>query len=84
MPFLFLALSFSLSVNNKLIFDFNKNCALNKWIVINDDVMGGKSNGKLILNKTGNAVFKGEVSLENNGGFSSIRYKMKNAIYKFF
>ncbi len=77
MPFLFLALSFSLNLNNKVIFDFNKNCALNKWIVVNDDVMGGKSNGKLILNKTGNAMFKGEVSLENNGGFSSIRYKMK-------
>lgn len=40
--------------------------------VINDVVMGGVSTSR--LSSTGGAmVFKGEVSLENNGGFASFR-----------
>ena len=37
--------------------------------------MGGRSDGNFNLNKEGFAVFHGEVSLENNGGFSSLRYQ---------
>ena len=36
--------------------------------------MGGRSNGNFELNKDGHGVFSGKVSLENNGGFSSLRY----------
>ena len=36
-------------------------------------VMGGRSSGKLERSKEGNAVFTGEVSLENNGGFASVQ-----------
>lgn len=58
-----------------LIFDFNKESNLKKWTVINDAVMGGKSEGEFYLNSDGNGVFEGDVSLENNGGFSSVKYK---------
>ena len=40
--------------------------------------MGGRSKGKLYLNSEGHGVFEGSVSLENNGGFSSVRYRFKS------
>ncbi len=64
----------SLMINSILVFDFNENSNLSKWRVIDDVVMGGRSNGSLTLNEKGYAVFSGDVSLENNGGFSSLRY----------
>ncbi|RPD99886.1 CIA30 family protein [Aureibaculum marinum] len=60
-----------------LIFDFNKNSNLSHWLITNDVVMGGQSNGQFTLDNQGNGVFKGEVSLENNGGFSSVKYTFK-------
>ncbi|MBJ2175494.1 CIA30 family protein [Aureibaculum sp. A20] len=56
-----------------ILFDFNENTDISLWTVTNDAVMGGKSNGEFLLDKEGNAVYKGEVSLENNGGFSSVK-----------
>ena len=37
--------------------------------------MGGESEGNFKLNENGNGVYFGEVSLENNGGFSSLRFR---------
>ncbi|MEP2935329.1 MAG: CIA30 family protein [Gilvibacter sp.] len=42
------------------------------WYVINDGVMGGLSESQVGFNED-SFIFKGEVSLQNNGGFSSIR-----------
>ena len=42
-----------------------------RWRITNDSVMGGKSQSKVIVAQ-GCALFTGEVSLENNGGFTSI------------
>lgn len=56
------------------LFDFNKDCDLNNWYIMDDVVMGGRSEGNFSINKEGNGVFSGTVSLENNGGFSSLRY----------
>ncbi|WP_336070532.1 CIA30 family protein [Mesoflavibacter sp. CH_XMU1404-2] len=56
------------------IIDFNNNSNISNWQVVDDVVMGGKSNGNFQLNKDGYAVFSGDVSLENNGGFSSVQY----------
>jgi monofunctional biosynthetic peptidoglycan transglycosylase len=42
------------------------------WEVINDPVMGGRSWSRWEL-QDGAAVFRGEVSLENGGGFASVR-----------
>lgn len=56
------------------IFDFNNKSELKNWRVINDTVMGGESSGSIQLSSDGHGVFKGEVSLANNGGFSSLRY----------
>ena len=45
--------------------------------MVDDVVMGGKSTGNFELNKDGHAVFYGYVSLENYGGFSSVRTRFK-------
>jgi len=44
----------------------------NRWRTINDAVMGGVSRGRLAV-AAGIGVFSGEISLENNGGFASVR-----------
>lgn len=59
------------------IFDFNKNSDIKNWTVVDDIVMGGRSSGSFGLNEDGHGIFQGFVSLENNGGFSSVRYQFK-------
>ena len=59
------------------IFDFNKNSDIKKWTVVDDIVMGGRSSGSFGLNEDGHGIFQGFVSLENNGGFSSVRYQFE-------
>jgi len=60
--------------SSPLIFDFNKGQDINGWYVVNDGVMGGLSQGTFELNVAGHGLFKGSITTENNGGFSSIRY----------
>lgn len=59
---------------NKMIFDFDNDAGLKQWVIENDVVMGGVSQSKIQLNNSGNAVFSGEVSLENNGGFAQVKH----------
>lgn len=59
------------------IFNFNKTSNTEDWVIIDDVVMGGKSNGKFKLDNNGHGLFYGVISLENNGGFSSVRYNVK-------
>jgi len=73
--FTHLFLSFLMSQE---IFDFNKSSDLSGWMIVDDVVMGGRSSGVFRLDKEGHGVFEGEVSLENNGGFSSVRYEFEN------
>ena len=66
----------AITMNTPVLFDFSKNSDPNKWQVVNDGVMGGLSQGTFEVNEKGTAVFKGTISLENNGGFSSVRYNI--------
>tara|TARA_B110000090_G_C13059394_1_gene322747 strand:+ start:63 stop:554 length:492 start_codon:yes stop_codon:yes gene_type:complete len=59
----------------QVIFDFNKKSDLQDWIIVNDVVMGGRSSSTFKLDEDGLGVFEGNISLENNGGFSSLRYR---------
>lgn len=63
-------------LNPMEIFDFSKKSSLNSWYIINDNVMGGVSRSNISINENGNAVFNGSVSLENNGGFCSVRHDL--------
>jgi NADH dehydrogenase [ubiquinone] 1 alpha subcomplex assembly factor 1 len=44
------------------------------WSIEDDGVMGGLSRGNFAMDESGHGVFSGEVSLENDGGFSSVQY----------
>ena len=54
-----------------VLFDFASVTAAG-WQIVNDDVMGGISTSRFSVTN-GAAVFSGNVSLENNGGFASVR-----------
>ena len=56
------------------LFDFNFESNIRNWKIVDDVVMGGRSNGNFKINDTGYGEFSGDVSLKNNGGFSSVRY----------
>ena len=57
---------------DKILFDFQTSAKTAAWQIVNDDVMGGLSRSGFRLTN-GLAVFQGDVSLENNGGFASVR-----------
>lgn len=61
-------------MNDLLLFDFSETTDWSGWEIENDVVMGGRSSSDLEHSEEGNAVFKGKVSLENNGGFASLQY----------
>ena len=58
---------------NPVLLDFTDPRTVTSWSPINDGVMGGVSSSQLRHDPTGHAVFAGQVSLENNGGFASVR-----------
>ena len=68
------------SMASHIIFDFNKNSDIENWIIVDDIVMGGKSSGTFKLSAEGHGVFEGAISLENNGGFSSVRYRFEKTL----
>jgi hypothetical protein len=57
----------------KLLIDFKDPLAATAWHPIDDRVMGGVSRSRLRHDPQGHAVFEGELSLERNGGFASVR-----------
>ncbi len=73
-----------MNLPSQIIFDFTINSNLSGWTVVTDDVMGGRSTGTFQLDEKGNGVFTGDVSLENNGGFSMLRYRFKKVDTKSF
>lgn len=54
------------------------NLASGSWVIINDDVMGGRSRATATSDEQG-LHFRGAVSLENNGGFASTRRLLAEA-----
>ena len=65
--------------SGSILFDFNSADTSGRWYTVNDDVMGGISKSNVRLNEDGTATFWGQVSLENNGGFASIRAVVENS-----
>ena len=66
---------FAMNINagsGKNLFDFHTLTNIAVWQVVNDDVMGGVS-ASSFGQTNGVAIFQGEVSMENNGGFASVR-----------
>ena len=65
------------NLSSKTLYDFKKKDRFKGWSVVDDDVMGGRSSGALVLDEDGHGIFYGYISLRNNGGFSSIRCDIK-------
>ena len=61
-------------LQSDMLFNFNTTSNISQWRIVDDVVMGGRSDGNFTINTNGHGEFSGEVSLENNGGFSSLRY----------
>jgi hypothetical protein len=61
------------AADQRVIFDFDARDSSGEWNSVNDDVMGGVSTGGFRISEQGMLEFKGVVSLENNGGFASVR-----------
>lgn len=66
----------NLPAENQMIIDF-RDKELRSWQVVNDGVMGGLSKSSLRRTASGTVIFKGHVSLENKGGFASVRWPVE-------
>ncbi|WP_372074261.1 MULTISPECIES: CIA30 family protein [unclassified Vibrio] len=81
---LVLSLSFlwsQVSVAGIGMIDFIQPNEHKNWTATNDDVMGGISTGELIY-LDDMSRFRGELSLENNGGFSSVKRSIKSPAHE--
>ena len=78
LPLLILMGSFVMAEDTPIpLFDFSGADAAKDWQTVNDGVMGGVSEGKFRITDKKTLEFFGTLSLENNGGFASVRTKAK-------
>ncbi len=61
--------------NGRILFDFSDSDAGQQWQIVNDGVMGGRSTSQVAIDDENHMRFSGVLSLENNGGFASVRSK---------
>ena len=61
----------------QVLFDFSESEARRQWQTVNDGVMGGRSDGRFRVAENGTLEFFGALSLENNGGFASVRSRAR-------
>ncbi|MCU0709041.1 MAG: CIA30 family protein [Pirellula sp.] len=57
----------------QVLFNFDNAEAVRQWQTVNDGVMGGRSDGRIKMTADKTMEFYGTLSLENNGGFASVR-----------
>ncbi len=63
-----------------VLFDWSRDQSASAWSAVDDRVMGGVSRSRMRWDSAGHAVFEGRVSLENNGGFASVRAAVTSPI----
>lgn len=66
------------------LFEFAQSSDTAKWQIVNDGVMGGRSSSQasVVNTESGEGVmrFAGNLSLENNGGFASVRSRPSGSL----
>jgi monofunctional biosynthetic peptidoglycan transglycosylase len=72
---------YHLVMNMALVSVANLSMEIDPWRSINDGVMGGLSAGGMVQSDEG-LKFTGRLSLENNGGFSSVRRSVSRNLSK--
>jgi len=65
--------SIAAAAEAKALASFDKPDSIRSWKSVNDGVMGGVSEGGFKRTDSNTLLFSGTLSLENNGGFASIR-----------
>ena len=65
-----------------VLVDFSRSAA-DAWFVVNDGVMGGLSSSEMVVTADGTGLFAGRLSLENNGGFASVRTAVRSDLTAF-
>ena len=65
------------NLNQNLVIDLSQINEPKRWFIVNDGVMGGRSVSSFQADKD-SAKFSGEISLDNNGGFSSVYRPLSN------
>lgn len=70
---LLLSVSVAVAEDDKFLFDFSGDQAAQQWQTVNDGVMGGRSEGEFQITEEDTLKFTGVLSLDNNGGFASVR-----------
>ncbi|MFL2566907.1 MAG: CIA30 family protein [Schleiferiaceae bacterium] len=68
---------FILSQNIDIV-NTKKNIGTDYWRIVNDDVMGGVSTSTVSFDSLNDILFRGNVSMENNGGFASCRHNFND------
>lgn len=61
------------AAEERVLFEFDNADSARQWQAVNDGVMGGRSDGRFRINAEKRLEFFGTLSLENNGGFASVR-----------
>jgi len=69
----FLSSTLFADTNREVLLEFENPASIRNWRAVNDGVMGGRSVGRYRLTDQNTLEFFGYLSLENNGGFASIR-----------
>ena len=69
----FVLMGSTLLAEDRVLFEFAKPAASRDWQSVNDGVMGGISDGRFKITENKTLEFYGSLSLENNGGFASVR-----------
>lgn len=65
-------------MTSRVLFDFSSAASVAAWRGLHDRVMGGLSDGAMRAAE-GGAVFEGDLSLANGGGFASVRAEIDPA-----
>ena len=68
-----LSIGFASEPLRKPLMDFSDAAVARQWVSVNDNVMGGVSEGGFRITDDETLEFSGSLSLENRGGFASIR-----------
>jgi len=76
MKFLLILIMFGTMNAQNSMFDFSLSDAKNGWLIVNDGVMGGLSKGNIEFTEA-QAKFSGNVSTDNNGGFTMVMNRFK-------
>ena len=75
-------LSLKANAEDRVLFTFDQPESAKPWQTVNDGVMGGRSVGRFRINDEKKMEFFGTLSLENNGGFASVRARSGNLALK--